>query len=346
MGAPEGGDRRTPVTGSEAQQAVIYCLIPADLAEKLHEPLRRYFADLPDVEVVVEQRRAERRCGDERRAAQRQRRGKERRRAKGPLGRRIGERRADQVRLELGAAPELPRRLRRYAEVIRFVERLRPSTEEAENREAARIVMRVQAGERGAFGELYVRYFDRLYGYLRVALQDVHEAEDLTQQVFVQALEKIPKFERTEQPVRNWLFAIARNQAISHLRKTGRIDLEEPEQIERLREQNGEHYEEPEIPGLDWLTDPDLTLFIERLPHPQRQVLILRYMLDLPHAEIARTMNRSVDDVKTLHYRAVSFLRKRLAAIGRTSSGARQSQSYWPVFTQMEVLRSRRFMLH
>lgn len=348
MGSPEGEDgRRTGAAEPDAQQPVIYCLIPEDLAEKLHELLRRQYAELPDVEVVVEQRRADRRGTAERRAAKpKARKGRERRQTVGPMGRRVGERRAAQVALDPYVAPELPRRARRHAEQIRFVERLRPSTEEAENREAARIVMRVQGGDREAFGELYVRYFDRLYSYLRVALHDVHEAEDLTQQVFENALVALPKYERGKQPVRNWLFAIARNQAISYLRRTGRIDLEEPEQIERRREQNGESYEEPEIPGLDWLTDPDLLLFVERLPAPQRQVLVLRYMLDLPYAEIARSMDRSLDDVKTLHYRAVGFLRERLAAIGRTSSGDRQTSNYLPVFTQMEVLRHRRFMLH
>jgi RNA polymerase sigma-70 factor (ECF subfamily) len=347
MGSPEGGDgHRT--RAAEDQQPVIYCLIPAALAPKLHELLRRHYAELPDVEVVVEQRRTERRSADERRAAKpKSRKAKERRQTRGPMGRRVGDRRATQVDMDPYIAPDLPRRARRHADLIRFVERLRPSSEEAENREAARIVMRVQAGDREAFGELYVGYFSRLYGYLRVALHDVHEAEDLTQQVFVKALEKLPEYERTEQPVRNWLFAIARNLAISHLRKTGRIELEEPEELERMREADGESYEEPEIPALDWLTDPDLTLFVERLPDPQRQVLILRYMLDLPHAEIARSMDRSLEDVKSLHYRAVGFLRKRLAAIGRTSSGSgsRDAQSYWPVFTQMEVLRHRRFIL-
>jgi RNA polymerase sigma-70 factor (ECF subfamily) len=228
---------------------------------------------------------------------------------------------------------------------VRFIEPAKPAVEALEDAETARLVTQVQMGDENAFVRLYTLYFDRVFAHLRVALRDHHEAEDATQQVFLKILESLPDYEQRERPFRNWLFAIVRNHAISLLRKSGRVEAVEPERVERYREREGAAGEEPLLTALAWITDSDLTVFVDRLPLPQRQVLALRYLFDLPYAEIAQVLDRSTEDVKTLHFRAVRFLRARLAAIGRAASGPAQL-SAWPVFKQAEVLRHRRFMLH
>lgn len=321
---------------------VTYCLVPADLAGRLHEALREHFRDDPGIEVVVEQRgRPERRRRGERREAEGEGPGGvERRTLPGPGDRRIGERRAPLGAVE---APELPRRARRYADRLVFVRRLEPAGERAEDLEAARIVTRFQAGDSEAFGELYTRYFDRIYGYLRVALKDTHEAEDATQQVFAEALEALPRYERRAQPFRAWLFTLARHVAIKHFRRTHRIELPGDEELDRLRE--AEPAEEIELPALDWITDTDLLIFVERLSPEQRQVLSLRYVLGLRTAEIAEALGRSPEAVRMQQSRAVRFLRDRLAAIGRAPEGKRRPVPSLAPLSPAKVTRIRRFSL-
>jgi RNA polymerase sigma-70 factor (ECF subfamily) len=212
-------------------------------------------------------------------------------------------------------------------------------TQEAQDAETARLVTRIQAGERDLFALLYMRYFDRVYSYLRVMLGDAHQAEDVAQRVFIDVLEGLPSYE-ARAPFRGWLFVIVRNQALNELRRRGRIEPQEPATIDRSRE--GACVDE-ELPALRWVSDRELVMFIDRLPLAQRQVLLLRFMLDMGHAEIARLLERSPEDVRNLQSRALRFLRVRLTALGRGPRRVRGGLSRRP--QQAPVLRMRRFAL-
>lgn len=290
---------------------LIYCVVPFELAAKLHEPLRQFFRDDPRVEVVVDRRKRERRRGA-RRAAGGAAPGAERRAVRAGQGRRIAHRRAATVPV---APLPLPRRARRYADRLAFVERVEPSDQHARDVDSARLVVGFQAGDGAAFRDLYLRYFDAIYSYLSVALGDHHDAEDAAQQVFTKALEALPRYEvRPGKPFRAWLFRIARNEALATLRRKRLIELEDPDRIDRRREAGGAAADDL---ALEWLSDTDLVVLIERLPDAQRQVLALRYMLDLSRAEIAAVMQRTPAAVSQLEQRALRFLSDRLTALGR-----------------------------
>jgi RNA polymerase sigma-70 factor (ECF subfamily) len=237
---------------------------------------------------------------------------------------------------------QLSGKARANGTLIEFCERIEPSAEHLEDLDTSRLVTRVQSGDKDAFATLYTRYFDRVFGYLRVLLNDGHEAEDAAQQVFLHLLEKLPQYERREQPFRAWLFVVVRNYALTQLRKGGRLVSEDPEDIDRRREQSTA--DEPSLNALDWISDRDLLLFVERLPLAQRQVLLLRYMLDLTDVQTAAILDRSREDVRAIQYRAMSFLRDRLAAVGRgPKRRARERMLRCP--NQAFVLRERRFSL-
>lgn len=341
---------------------MIYCIVPRGLAGQLHEVLRHHFADDAGVEVVVERRAAERRSG-ERRA-----RGKgtppqglgERRRA----GRRAGRRRAATVEVEYPAGA-LPRRARRHRSQLQFVERARPAGEDAEDLDTARLVARIKAGEGELFETLYTRYFDRVYSYLRLALDDHHEAEDMAQDVFVDVLRALPRYEARSVPFRAWLFRVARNRSINLLRRRARLELEEPASIEGRIEENGEGAGAPEADGLEalpadpaamadgleaisWITDPDLQIFVERMPPAQRQLIALRYLMGLDLAEIAETMGRDPAAIRQMHRRALEFLGERLTKVrerlSRAGDGGRRQASR-TITKQAWVVRHRKFIL-
>jgi RNA polymerase sigma-70 factor (ECF subfamily) len=225
---------------------------------------------------------------------------------------------------------------------LTFVERIESSAEALEDFDTARLVTRIQSGDRDAFAALYQRYFDRVYGYLLVMLSDQREAEDAAQHVFVKAFEALSDYELRGQPFRAWLFTIARNRAVDHLRRQERTEPIDPRELREKSEREGNG----DDPGtLDWVTDQDLVLFIERLPMAQRQVLMLRYTGDLSHAQIAVILNRSEADVRMLQSRGLRFLRDRLGAVqGRSRKRGRTRMKRHP--REATVLRSRRWALH
>jgi RNA polymerase sigma-70 factor (ECF subfamily) len=323
------------------EQPMTYCIVPRDLAPRVHDALRRHFRDTPTVEVVVEHRVADRRAGDERRAtAGEPEAGDEQRRIQSVEGRRVVDRRARPVP---AAVPSLPARLQAAAPRLRFVTRREPSRLLTEDADTARLVARLQAGDEEQFSTLYLRYFDRVYAYLRVALRDGHEAEDVTQQVFMKVMTALPRYERRPgRPFRAWLFTIVRNEAITHLRKSGRLDVCEPR---RMAHDLTDDREPPLTGGLDWICDRELGLFVERLPLAQRQVLVLKFMLDLSSAEIGQVLGRSADDVRGLQARALRYLEQRLSAIRRGPVGGRAAPML-RVPRHAPVLRLRRFALH
>jgi RNA polymerase sigma-70 factor, ECF subfamily len=223
-------------------------------------------------------------------------------------GRRIGERRAP-LAPPRRPPPLLPPAALGSADRISFVERLEPSGRETEDRDAARLVTRFQAGDPDAFTILYSRYYERVYSYLRVILGDGYEAEDGTQQVFMKLLEALPAYERREQPFRAWFMTIVRNVAFDSLRRRSRIEPQDAERIDsRLR-----GLEERELaPEMLGIADRELSPLLEELSEPQRQVVLLRYVLGLSSAETGRLLGRSPVAVRGLQYRAMRALRERL----------------------------------
>jgi RNA polymerase sigma-70 factor (ECF subfamily) len=212
-----------------------------------------------------------------------------------------------------------------------------------EDADTAALVARIQGGADEQFADLYERYFDRVYAYLRVLLRDSHEAEDAAQQVFTNVFEALPRYEKRAQPFRAWLFTIARNHGLKRLQQRARQEPVEEEALARhsAREQPSE---DMDLRVLGWISDSDLMLFLERLPVPQRQVLTLRFMLDLTTAEIAEVLERTPSDIRALQSRALRFLRQRLVAISRRSE-ARERSRITRRFRQAPVLRLRRFAL-
>ncbi|HEY7795197.1 MAG TPA: sigma-70 family RNA polymerase sigma factor, partial [Gaiellaceae bacterium] len=89
------------------------------------------------------------------------------------------------------------------------------------------LVERGQAGDRAALEELYLIHFDRIYSYLHMTVGNRHDAEDLTTQTFLRMLESIGKFRFQSAPFSAWLFRIAHNLSMDHVRANKRWQPEE-----------------------------------------------------------------------------------------------------------------------
>jgi RNA polymerase sigma-70 factor (ECF subfamily) len=313
-----------------------YCLIPPELAHELQNVLSRHFGDDPSTTVVIDRRRHA--SGGRPAGPARDRNGHGLAPTTGPP---TEDRRAVVIETE---RPPLPRRARRHAARLRFVQRSPATKRQIEDAEATRLVIQAQRGDTDAFAELYERYFERVHAYLRMSLRDRDEAEDLAQQVFLKALHRLDTYEvAPHRSFRPWLFRIADNQLIDHLRKHSPTLLEDPE---RLANETGTPAAEIETvqSTLSWMSESEVAICMRRLPMAQRQVVTLRYVIGLSLDETADALNRSPGSIRQLDYRARQYLQGRLTALGRRPVVVRR-RGLRTLAQQMHVLRGRRFAL-
>ena len=161
--------------------------------------------------------------------------------------------------------------------------------------------------DRAAFGVIYRRYLDRVYGYSFHLLGDHHDAEDVTERTFVAALAALDGFRDTGATFRSWLFRIAHNQLANALRARSRHLVEPLDSVP-----------EPMAP-----TDPAgiadaadearrLRAGLSRLSEDRRQVVVLRFVDGLTAREVGAVLDRSEGAVRVLQHRALRELARYL----------------------------------
>jgi RNA polymerase sigma-70 factor (ECF subfamily) len=185
-------------------------------------------------------------------------------------------------------------------------------TENAPARESTEhvreLVARGQQGDRDALEELYLIHFDRIYSYLHVSVGNRHDAEDLTTQTFLKMLEKIGSFKWQSAPFSAWLFRIAHNLAMDHFRARRRWQPEE-----EVPEQPGEEEPSAELVAMQTIGRESMLKLIDRLSPEQQQVLTLKFVFNLPNAEVAAILDKTEGAIKSLQHRALVSLQKQIA---------------------------------
>jgi RNA polymerase sigma-70 factor (ECF subfamily) len=160
----------------------------------------------------------------------------------------------------------------------------------------------VEAAQRdpSCFAELYEQNFNRVYAYLAKRVSTREEAQDLTAEVFHQALAGIGKFEWRGAPFVAWLLGIAAHVLAAHWQCN-------PKRQEILAE-------DLELAGNDGSIERRAMIFqlVESLPEDQRQVIIRRFVDQRSIKEIAQEFSRSEGAIKQLQLRALRNLRTRL----------------------------------
>src|SRR6476660_9693675 len=144
------------------------------------------------------------------------------------------------------------------------------------------LVSRAQQGDRGALEELYLEHFDRIYGYLHMTVGNRHDAEDLTTQTFLKMLESIGRFRWGTAPFSAWLFRIAHNLAMDHFRARRRWQPEE-----EVPEPVGGAAPSAESAAMQTIGRESMLNLPASLSPEQQQVLPLKFVLNLPTAEVA-----------------------------------------------------------
>ncbi len=175
----------------------------------------------------------------------------------------------------------------------------------------ARLVEQAKA-DPAVFGQLYERYVERIYSYIYYRTGNQHDAEDLTAKVFYQAMRHLPRFVQRGLPFSSWLYRIAHNVVANWYRDRSRrrtVSLDGLAAPGHLLDD-----------GLLQRVAQDerrlvLAEAIRRLPAERQELLILKFVEQLPNAQIGQIMGRSEGAIKSLYHRTLLALREDLSKL-------------------------------
>src|ERR1700686_4026610 len=167
-----------------------------------------------------------------------------------------------------------------------------------------RLLIEAAQKDPARFAELYEINFERVYAYVVRRVGDRTETEDLTADVFHQALANLKRFEWRGIPFAAWLFRIAANLISDRWQRSGREVSDDAGQIESAQVSPVEITE----------VERRATLFklVDTLPIEQRRVVVLRFVEQKSIKEVAREIRKTEGAVKQLQFRALSSLRARM----------------------------------
>lgn len=144
-------------------------------------------------------------------------------------------------------------------------------------------------------GEAYRSFAPSVLGYLRG--QGVPDPDDLLSEVFLQVARSLPRFRGDDDDLRRWIFTIARNRAIDDRRRRKSRPVADAATV-------------PDVAGppAAQAFDPELVAALARLTPDQREVIVLRFVADLPLEEVAKITKRASGAVKSMQHRALAQL--------------------------------------
>lgn len=166
-----------------------------------------------------------------------------------------------------------------------------------------RLLIEAAQQDPARFADLYEVNFERVYAYAVRRVRDRAEAEDVTAEVFHQALANLKRFEWRGIPFAAWLFRIAANLISDRWQRSGR-EISDEETIDAAQVSPAEIEE----------VERRATLFklVDTLPAEQKNVVVLRFVEQKSIKEVARAIRKTEGAVKQLQFRALSNLRARM----------------------------------
>jgi RNA polymerase sigma-70 factor (ECF subfamily) len=169
-----------------------------------------------------------------------------------------------------------------------------------------RLVANAKRGDSQAFGQLFDEYAGPIHRFIASRVNSPSDAEDLTQLVFVKALEALPRYEARGIPFGGWLFRLARNAIIDQIR-TRRDHLPLVTALTRETDDAGPEATAALRDDLDRVAQA-----LTELTDDQREVIELRFFAGLSVLETAVAMGRQEGTVRGLQFRAIAALRRSL----------------------------------
>lgn len=175
----------------------------------------------------------------------------------------------------------------------------------------SQIIGRAQQGDQDAVAMLYDSHVDTIYRYILQRIPTVEDAEDLTAEVFLQMVKRLPDYRVTGAPFEAWLYRIASTRIADFYRRAGRrteVELNETVSAhDPLPDEQVQRQQEIEA----------ARAALTKLNEEQQTILFLRFRERKSHEEVAQALGKTVDAVRSAQYRALSRLAALLGSEGK-----------------------------
>lgn len=166
-----------------------------------------------------------------------------------------------------------------------------------------KLVKKAKDGEVEAFGLLYDYYLPKIYRFVLLKVSYREEAEDLTHQTFLKAWENISHYDFRGYSFGSWLYQIARNTTVDYYRRSRpKVSIEEIAELPF----EGDSLQASIDSKIEW---KKLSEGIKKLKDIEQDVLIMRFVQDLPLKEVAEIIGKSEGAVKLIQHRAIKNLK-------------------------------------
>ena len=190
----------------------------------------------------------------------------------------------------------------------------RPELRGGDTGSDAALVHAAKAGDATAFGELYERYRDAIYRFCLARTGTSHDAEDLTADVFVKALQSIDRWQDRGLPFAAFLYRIARNAAIDRSRT-----LKQPLSVDGLLVQPASK-QNVELEASFAVEKSILLTALTKLKSEHRDVVVMRFIEGYSALEVAGVLGKTEGAIRTLQHRALERLRREFDVAERAAA--------------------------
>lgn len=164
-----------------------------------------------------------------------------------------------------------------------------------------------KSGDAEAFGRLYELYFVPLFRYIYFRVKDREEANDLTQTVFLKVFRSLSNYREQNKSPLAYFFTVARNTVIDHWKAKKEVLLDDPESV------FGQMPDKTNNP-LNLVEKEEIGQAIHRaikqLTDDQREVIVLKFINEMPNKEIAGFLGKTEDAIRQLQCRAIRTLQQ------------------------------------
>lgn len=161
-------------------------------------------------------------------------------------------------------------------------------------------------------GDVYRAHARGVLGYLRS--QGVADPDDVLGEVFLNVAKSLPRFRGDEEHLRRWVYTLAHHRIIDDRRRRSR----RPQIVDR------DVPDRPAPPAPE-PADPELVAALAQLTDDQREVILLRFIADMPIEEVAALTNRSSGAVRALQHRGMAQLARALTGEPATEAASEQA---------------------
>lgn len=172
------------------------------------------------------------------------------------------------------------------------------------------LLKQARRGNKRAISDIYERYVEAIYHFVRLRVGDSQQAEDITSAVFTALIEQVTTSRGPSSHLRGWLFRVARNHIYDSYSDKQPLPLETIEQMSAPRGDS------PEQQAVSAIGQERLQQLIQQLTPDQQEVLLLRFDQQLSLREVSDILGKNINTIKSLQLRAVQALQRAMTRQG------------------------------